>query len=82
MVLISTEWVDIPMTLSEWIQMGPGRKVLRSPYRIWNLLTGDEMSVEDLPLPYRNSYESIEKIVAGELEDPWKRDLEALKTAL
>jgi hypothetical protein len=71
MVVISGNWGDIPMTLTEWIKKGPGMRFLRRPFRAWNLRTGDEMSLEDIPIQYRNDEVSRRMIENGELENPW-----------
>ena len=71
MVIISGNWGDIAMTLSEWIRTGPGNRFLRKPVRAWNLKTGREMSLGEIPLQYRNNEESRKKIECGEISDPW-----------
>lgn len=82
MVVISGNWGDIPMTLTEWIERGPGQRIMRSPFRMWNLRTGEELSLEKIPEQFRNDINSIKRIVSGELEEPWKRDIERLKSVL
>jgi hypothetical protein len=71
MVVINGNWGDIAMTLSEWIRKGPGNRFLRQPIRAWNLKTGREMSLDEIPLQYRNNEESRKKIENGEISDPW-----------
>ena len=71
MVVISGNWGDIAMTLSEWIRKGPGIRFLRKPFRAWNLKTGREMLLSEIPLQYRNNEESRKKIESGEIPDPW-----------
>jgi hypothetical protein len=82
MVVISGNWGDIPMTLAEWMKQGPGNRVLRSPFRSWNLKTGEEIPINEIPQPFRNDFDSIKKIINGELKDPWNRDIEVLKDAV
>lgn len=82
MVVITGNWGDIPMTLEKWIQSGPGQRYLRSPFRIWNLRTGEELPLSTIPLAYRNDYESLRKIIDGEISDPWNRDLKVLRWAV
>lgn len=72
MVVIGGNWGDIPMTLTEWIEKGPGIRFLRQPFRVWNMRTGNEMSLEDIPIQYRNDEVSRKMIENGELDDPWK----------
>lgn len=71
MVVISGNWGDIPMTLTEWAKNGPGIRFLRKPFRVWNLKTGREMSLDEIPLQYRNDEESRKKIENGEIPYPW-----------
>ena len=82
MVVIGGNWGDIPMTLADWIVQGPGLRVLRSPFRAWHLRTGKEVPLNEIPPPYRNDFDSIKKIINGELKDPWNRDIEHLKSAV
>ncbi|WP_433244883.1 hypothetical protein [Actinomadura nitritigenes] len=71
LVLIQHPFGDIWPTLAEWMQDGPGpRKGLR-PVAARSRLTGEDLPLMVIPLPYRNDEESRAAIERGELADPW-----------
>ncbi|MBO2465190.1 hypothetical protein [Actinomadura violacea] len=71
LVLIQHPFGDTWPTLTEWMEYGPGpRKGLR-PVAARSRLTGEELPLTVIPLPYRNDEESRAAIQRGELADPW-----------
>jgi hypothetical protein len=71
LVLIQHPFGDMWPTLAEWMERGPGpRKGLR-PVAARSRLTGEELPLTVIPLPYRNDDQSRAAIRRGELTDPW-----------
>jgi hypothetical protein len=70
LVTVAHPWADIEVTLSTWIERGPGPRpfVTITSARRRN---GDPVPLSSIPLQYRNTAESRRLQRAGLLPSPW-----------
>jgi hypothetical protein len=71
LVLIRHPFGDIWPTLAEWMKRGPGPRHGLRPVAARSRLTGEDLPLTVIPLPYRNDSESRAAIRRGEIPDPW-----------
>jgi hypothetical protein len=71
LVLIQHPFGDLWPTLAEWMERGPGPRVGLRPVAARSRLTGEELPLSVIPLPYRNDKQSQAAIERGEIADPW-----------
>ncbi|MFD0853598.1 hypothetical protein ACFQ07_15280, partial [Actinomadura adrarensis] len=71
LVLIQHPWGDLWPTLAAWMKYGPGPRHGLRPVAARSRLTGEELPLTVVPLPYRNDAESRAAIERGEVPDPW-----------
>ena len=74
-VLFFGRWGDMWWPLQEWIQQGPGEQRLRAPVSVRHRVSQERLSLDIIPIQYRNNTESRRLIREGNLQDPWSHIL-------
>ncbi len=72
-VLLQHPHGDIILSLSKWIEVGPGNRPLLSPYKVF-YENGNELSKNIIPFKYRNNFLSRFMIRLKLIENPWKNE--------
>jgi hypothetical protein len=81
-VTVDHPFGNVEITLEEWIVQGPGPRLFVRPVSVRDKATGEPLSLETIPIQYRNHKQSIEMIVNGQISNPWDRDIELLRQGL
>ncbi|MCP4358481.1 MAG: hypothetical protein GY796_10740 [Chloroflexi bacterium] len=81
-VIIGHPFGDIRISLESWIDTGPGARMFIKPIKALKHDTSEGLSLNIIPLQYRNDVESIEAILGGKIADPWNHDKDKLKELL
>src|ERR1700730_8572351 len=71
LVTVAHPWGNIPATLAEWIERGPGPRPLVRALNPRMKATGQPLPDEVIPLVYQNTSESRDLIRHGLLSNPW-----------
>jgi hypothetical protein len=77
LVLIRHPFGDLWPTLAEWMERGPGHRYRLRPVAARSRVTGEELPLTVVPLPYRNDEGSRAAIERGDFPDPWARPSES-----
>jgi hypothetical protein len=64
----------VETTLSEWMKTGPGPRDLLRPLAARDAKTGQSLTLDVIPLRYRNTSISRTLIKLGILKNPWPAD--------
>lgn len=72
-------WGNIPCSLSAWVKIGPGLRVMTAPGKAWHKQSCVEISLDMIPRPFRNDRYSVRLILDGITADPWHRDRRLLQ---
>lgn len=64
---------DIEITLSDWMEHGPGPRELLRPVAAKRKSTGEALPLSAIPVQYRNNRVSRFLISVGLLANPWEK---------
>ncbi len=71
-VVISTKWGDIRLPFNDWLKSDVDEAFQRSPSRILDSKTGEELPYIYIPMPYRQNLSSRFYVDTGVCEPPWQ----------